>query len=557
VWVAAVILSALFVPSIAGHVAHSMNPHVFNGDAAQWVFPFFRYTEDAPVGVDVPGDYHLAIMPVGFRGLYQVLSPFVDPASISKVLPYLLLSVTLLGVGMSAGRMAGPHAGLIAAALALSAPHFLNESMGGLPRSFAFPLLALGAWALSVGHGTALAALVVLAQAFYPVAGVLLGLMLAGLLLVISSANRGRTERWSLQKRLSVVLLAAGVSIALFVPTAVTTKPWGRLLAPTDARIYPEVGPGGRWDDADMPSDRMPVPGVFLEIQTQFVKALDRDGGAPVVAWWQPAVQRRKADIVAGIAMALAAGVLLGARRDAAVRRMVLLPLTGALAYVVARLAVPYFYMPPRYVQYSLPLFVVIMLPVAGVFLARAVAKRHHALAARSTGAVAAGMLVMLTIGGRGDAVVGHDWPIGGNAAVFDYLAALPPDVLIAGWPGGIIENVPFYCHRRALVNEETDKAGHAGYVLEMRGRKRALAAALFGDADAALSELRNRYGVTHLIVDRRAVEGPPTYYAPIGAEATDAWHRGKARGFAVERVRTKTTVFQHGDLAVLDLSRL
>jgi hypothetical protein len=129
--------------------------------------------------------------------------------------------------------------------------------------------------------------------------------------------------------------------------------------------------------------------------------------------------------------------------------------------------------------------------------------------------------------------------------------------MLIAGWPGGTIENVSYTCRRRAFLTYETHNAHHEWYVLEMRRRMDALIMAFFSDDQRALVNLRDVFGVTHLIVSAEDFSRPPWYFAPFDSAINRAWRQGRERGFAVLRVLAQAAVWRDEKLTVLDLSKI
>ena len=106
-------------------------------------------------------------------------------------------------------------------------------------------------------------------------------------------------------------------------------------------------------------------------------------------------------------------------------------------------------------------------------------------------------------------------------------------------------------------MTRENHMAFHERYVLEMRRRMRALMAGLFGSDRQGLVELRDTFGVTHLIVNAEYFSKRPSYFAPFDAEVKRIWQKGMERGFWVQGVLAKATVFSEGKLSVLDLSRI
>jgi hypothetical protein len=128
---------------------------------------------------------------------------------------------------------------------------------------------------------------------------------------------------------------------------------------------------------------------------------------------------------------------------------------------------------------------------------------------------------------------------------------------LVAGWPGGIIDDVPYVCRRQAFVTRENHLAFHEAYVLEMRLRMLALTRAFYDTDPRALTNLRDTFGVTHLIVDAADLAKPASYFVPFDLEVTRLWQEARGRSFAVQAVIESAAIFREGRLAVLDLSKL
>ena len=78
-----------------------------------------------------------------------VWSRLADPRLLSKLLPYALLIVLIVAVGLTARRLGGSIAMWAAAAMCFASYYPLYRMTGGLPRSFAMPLLAVAACALA------------------------------------------------------------------------------------------------------------------------------------------------------------------------------------------------------------------------------------------------------------------------------------------------------------------------------------------------------------------------------------------------------------------------
>ena len=128
---------------------------------------------------------------------------------------------------------------------------------------------------------------------------------------------------------------------------------------------------------------------------------------------------------------------------------------------------------------------------------------------------------------------------------------------MIAGWPFGVVENVPYLALREVLVSWENHVVVHEEYAREMGARTRALIAAYYAADVEPVRRLKDDYGVTHLLVDRRHYEGEVQwYFEPFASELVEA--RAALTGEPeVLRQAGHAAVMSSGPWLLLDLHRL
>ncbi len=570
-----IVLALVYGPPLARHAARAVDPLIFNDDARQQIVPFFRYSDGVPG--DVITDYYLACTPVGFRALYRSAALAVDPAALSKALPYALLVVLLAAVAAAGYRLGGPTGATCAAALVLAGDTFLERMVGGLPRAFAHPLLAVAAAALVAGRPGWLAAATVAAMAFYPPAALTAGLALAAMLFALPAHDRGAACTWSVSRRLIVLAATAALALAVHAPTAVACAAFGPVIRPADVSAYREIGPGGRYE----PDDRAPFPGFARQASAvvgRMFRVTASGVAGPVDARTSGTTRSRpwrSASLPELLAALLGVGLLGLAWSCAEGRRLLVLVAAAAAAHTLARLLAPHLHLPDRYVAYPVPVLVVLAAPAVAVAAGATIAARWPRLAA--TGATrpgaggprdsvaalalgaALGVAVLALVGARVSADAGWGVRIRPDTAVYRAVAALPADAVVAGWPTGPVDSVPYVARRRALLTFETHQALHMGYANEMRRRARALFEAYFASAWAPIVRLREELGVTHLLVDQRHFgEAPPAYFAPYDSWIAEAWTRGRRDGFVLASTAREPAVrFREGALELLDLHAL
>jgi hypothetical protein len=540
----ALILATLFGPMLAEHVRNASDPFRFADDVRILIPPLYRTLDPALFPNDAVTDYYLAGLPDAPRLLYSLLSPLVDPARLSKILPYVLLALGMACLAVTSYRLGGRPAVLGALVLALGSAHVLGRMVGGLPRAFALPFLLAGLLALALGRPLALAALAVLSAAFYPVAGVLLGLSLLGLFL-LPAKDRGLGAGFSVRRR-AVVLAVTALGMALVVlPSALRLHAYGPALDASLAPSFPEAGEFGRFD----PPDRPPFPALPMAAVAPLTAALVGDG-APFIA----ATNLRSHGTAAAVVLFLVAvgGWVVLAKRRVEARRVLVFAGAVVVAHTVSLFATPHLFLPERYVAYGMPALALVMVPNAFSFLA------DHAKTSLKRVPLLFSLALFALVGAKGASWSGLTVLVPpAERPLYASVARLPKTAVVAGWPGFAIDNVPYLTRRTAFVTRETHMPFHRRYAELMRERMRALVDAYFASSPEPLRALHRRYGVTHLVVDRRHFDSPPPYFAPFDAEARVAFAAGRAKGFELLRVTNGGAATESGGLVLVELSRL
>jgi hypothetical protein len=547
-------------PALEAHMRRSTNPLIFNDDVRSLIFPFFQFHESGLFPHDYFGAYYLGCsLPLAYSAFYRFGAIVADPACISKVLPYVLLALTVIAVVLAARRLAGYLGALVAAALVLSQGIFFDGMAGGLPRAFAFPALALATMALVYGRPRLLAGIVCGSAGFYPVAGILGGISLMLWLFVLPASERGEAVDWGLARRVRLVIVTASISGLILLPMVLGARPYGRRLGPRDVTSYPEIGRGGRTREAAVPPFDT-FPETALGVARGFFKP---DGKA----WFQNVrdwANNRDGTgansnghlILKLVAGALLIGAILAAARSSAGCRLLLLGAAAWCGHLLARWLAPYFYFPERYGMYPVPILLVLLIPAAGAAIGAQLSGRRLSALGQRIGVIVMAAMVLLPFGGRGSNDAGLNIDVRSQRRLYDFLGHLPKDVLIAGWPTDV-DSVPYVSRRQVLISYESHLVWHQGCADEMRRRMRALIDAYFATDQKALVRLRDEFGVTHLIFRRSRLEEPPSYFRPFSVWARKAFNDGVGKGFEIPRHLDEATVFSDGPFVVLDLSRV
>jgi len=545
----------VFYPSFAKHVENGANPLRMHDDARVQIPPYYRYLEPNVWKDDYLGDYAISLVPVGHRLLYSTFGRFIPADVVGKAFGYLNYLATLIIVAWLASRLTRNRmSGWIAAAVIISSSVPMERMASGVNRAFAFPVMAMALACTMYGRVTKLAILVVVGSLFYPVAGLTAGAILAALLLLMPARDRGEAAGWSLPKRILALVLTAGVSAMVMLPTMIASRSYGGRVLDSEHDAYPEAGPLGTHGSEDI----APYPTLFDELNNAVSRTYVGEGDQLYKPARDLVFPHEKEMAWAFVALVLI-GLLFAAWKREDVRRVFPYLAGVAVAHTVAVLCAPYFYAPSRYVLYAVIPALAVLLPVGLDALFRGPANRPRRPWVRSALGIIACALLLMGAGGRGSTTRGLTVHVNDDdAQIYKFISQLPERAMIAGWPDDPMSNVPYVGHRRALMTGEMHLAYHKGYLDEVRRRITDFFEAYYASSTGPIFALRDKYGVTHMFLELKHFQGPaPGYMPPLGARAKAFADANRSRGFELMRQLDRATVAKSGRFVLIDISKL
>jgi hypothetical protein len=490
-------------PQVLKHMQYAMKQDVYNDDVLQQIWPFLQYYDRHLLRGDYIAQYYLdCFLPVGYKTLYILWAGFSDPRVLSKLLPYPALLVLLLAMARAGWRLSGLMGLWVSVFLVSGITYFLYRMTGGLPRMFAFPLLALMFVSLLEARPWWMAALTVFASLFYPVIAVVGGVTLACWLLLADSNRRGLNERWTLFRRMMLLAGTALLCLLSVAPLLKGSHDYGGRISTREIDQFPELRSGGRYDL----SDSYPFPSLPMDVSRTTTMMVYGVGSYwPWIGLWADKTMAIGACNVRWCFLwgswVLGFVVLcVGSWGNPAYYRFMLLFCVCAFLQVLSRLIYPTLFMPARYVEYVLPIFQVLITPLGWIALAKYLGKKIHQPKVAYSLAVLLCVLCVLINGKRGSATAGFSSGKSHALPITDVLAQLPENVLIAGWFNEPIKDVPYLCGRSVLVDLEVHQILHHDYALEMRRRTMAVIKAYYPHKLADVLQLRDEFGVTHML---------------------------------------------------------
>lgn len=457
---------------------------------------------------------------------------------------FLICAVLAFLSGRSVG---GAQVGWAALALVFTIGGVAGATAGGFPRATGLATIFLGVYgflsARSVATGIAS---IVGALLWYP-AAIICGFLFA-VQILWEKFFFDEAPVKPLSVRIALVALVGALTILPMVP-ALFDNQYGELIVQGD-QAWPEAGRGGRYGDGHglgAPEDKK----VWLKITA---KLLSNVGASwlPATPFWNRVA--KLTSLVAILATVLILGLL--SKRDFSARRLLALFFIGVALSAAAIVIAPAMYVPNRYVGCVWLAAVVVATPYAAFKYRDAFPAGLRGLPHGSLVLAASILGIVLVGAGR---LTTQGLSVRPNAAerqLLEFATQSPARSVFAGWPNGVIENVPYFSHRTAFLTSELHQAFHINVAREARARAIALIDAWYDKTPQGMVDLRHRYGVDYFIIDKSLI-GSADYFKPFDGRIRAMREAVGDDTLYVAHPDRQSVVFENSDYVVLSMRRL
>lgn len=540
-----------------------LEPYSFNGDALQHIAPFWRAFDPELLQHDyIITYYQQAILPFLFRWFYETLMVFTYPTQGARVVTIILSVMFIALCTLTAKRLAGQVASLGTLFLALGGVLKNFYFLGGIQRGFGFCITSAGLLAITSGNISLIAWLSVLAMPLYPATSVLLYAVLALVLLFCRAEYRGSAAPWSFQKR-GVVLIVTGVACGcMAIPQIWGGMRYGERLSISAESEYEEWGGNGRYTQGDR-GIRTGFLRDVLSVTTANILAERISGNRRASAGEKDTLGSRlgllpEQQRIIFFVLTLILGIFLYLhnknRLQGPVVRVGIFGLGIGVTYGLATVAFPLLYIPSRYTTIGITSLVSVVFPAIWT-QASYIATKTFVPSVRHAFSALTCVIVLIFLGWTN--LPSQPVPsAAGNMPLFAHLRSLPKNIVVATWPRGIASMIPLFSARSVLVYEEGHQIFHRDFLEEMRRRTRAIIKAYSATDRVPFEELRNTYGVTHVLITKQHLSNAPTYFQPFKREMRTARANSSPSELFLHQLVKEGTVFEFANLILIDLDR-
>ncbi|MBI2485370.1 MAG: hypothetical protein HYW01_00105 [Deltaproteobacteria bacterium] len=468
------------------------------------------------------------LQPPGYVFLYRTGSHFIDPLLFSKVIPILLVIISVLymfrlGKSLGGGEVAGFVAGMLFICDVFIigwGKHF----QAGISRSFAYPLFISFVYYF-VNKKPAKASInLVLQSLFYP------PIFLNSAFLWGISCMR---KSWIKEIKSSAILVVGFVVAGLILVNSYTSSPTflGTLISGSEAKTMPEFGPDGRSD-------------FFKEHLYEYL-FMGRAG-----------LNLDKVSVY--IALLIPMGFVLGKRVFRVKRTVYDIMISSLILFVIAHIVLFKLHLPSRYVLYTLPVaFNLLIAMNCEGFLEELRARYGINLLQKMPGPkMVFGFLlvaIIIILGYKVSSSATNE----NRVELYKFISTLPKDVLIAGYPNDM-DGVPLLSKRKVLVNMELALPYYSNYYSEIRKRTFDLFTAYYSNNPSEIMVFCKKYGVDYIVVNKNHFDwkflNEKIYYSPFGEYAKSLVEKNKS--FVLNDMVDSKKVFKKGTYSVISCNK-
>ena len=493
--------------------------YVVQDDARQHVFWMRRFIDPALFPNDLIADYYQSVASPGFATLYQLIAAVgIDPVVFSKILPLILTLIsTSYCFGICLQLLPVPSAGFVSTLLLNQNLWLKDDVISGTARAFMYPLFLAFLYYLLRRSWLPFLVAIALLGLFYP-SGAILG---AGILFL-------RLWRWDkkIQFRPNVFsITGSSVAVLTLLPQALESSSYGAVITAAAARIMPEFSELGRTR-------------FFVNNPFEFWFYGDRSGILPV-EWFRLPYKYFPLLLAIGLFLPILQRFPTRFPLVRHISNISILPqiaLVSLSLFFTAHILLFKLYLPSRYTQYSIRIFMALSAAITLIILIDAIllwAEQKLPSQLPSFLAITFTLVVILTIFSYPLLLKLKHFPIpsttsyitGNYSNLYKFLSQQPKDILIASLTNEA-NNIPIFAKRSVLTAREYSIPYHTGYYSQIQQRTIDLINAQYASDIQQVKKFIQKYRIDLWLLDRNYLFTPYKEIDNNSISSTERWIR-------------------------------
>ncbi|MDD5609965.1 MAG: hypothetical protein PHH69_00280 [Candidatus Omnitrophica bacterium] len=441
--------------------------YIIHDDVVQYVPPIYALHKGALNDALLDNDLMLKYMVIkdspGHLYLYYIFSFFIDPLALSKVLPFILAPLGAVLLFLIGKKLKNTTVGFFSSFIFLFyiwTLWFGGFLAGGYAKAFAFPIFFFFLYFLLSKNQIGCLAVLIMQILFYPpVAVISLMIYLFDLL----------EKKGNAKKEILFFIIS---SLVCFILAYLIYKRPNDFLGPevslSEMLRMPEFGPFGR--------DPLFGSGILNFLKSEDMSSIFLSPVMPYLS-----------------ACFLIAAFYLGKKLFRLPAIIFHIFITGIIAFLLAYIFLFFLFFPGRYLEYTLPIFLIL---VSAFAIEKLIASTDSRKIRAFLYIFFICMITSLNIPYLKENVFNY------NRLFYKFVMTTPEDSLIAGHPYDM-DPVTTFTKRKVLVQFELSNAWYKNYYSKVEERTRDLFGAYYSDSLGDIYKFFKKYNINYLVVNK------------------------------------------------------
>ena len=489
-------------------------------DANQFLMPIMAFKYNPLLQESIMVKYITEVYPIGYLNYLKILSCFIDPVWLVKILPIfltILTSIFLYKIGQSSSsHIMGFFMGYIGLL------HFwtFQTFTGATPRSFALPILCIFLYYIYIEHYLIAGFLLILATLFYPTTALIA--IFIYILSCFKYDNQIRLICRNSVKKIVLMLLLCFLLILL---------------------IY-------------LIPDKEVAVNAFNFNQMRNMEEFYIFGKEPfffnnAMGWLKSGHSGINLNITLTTLFYLSLiSIVILKKKTFSIPKQIwqMMIISTILFFISFPLSLKLYY-PNRFVIFSLPLF---LITIISLMLSKIIAS----ISSIKKGICCLVLICLVITGFYFPSLNGMLQNNESSKELFIFLKTLPNDTMIAAHPY-ISEPIPTFAHRKVFINHRLNLPWHSTYYKKIKKRNLDFFEAYYSDSVDTILRFCQKYNINYLIIDITHfgidyIEAKKFYLSPFNDYIiTQVKNKNN---FAIFELINERCVFDDGKILVLKM---
>lgn len=452
------------------------NNFIINDDNLQHTIVYNIYKNPELLNTSYSIKYYLDMSPIGYKYIFSISKLLnIEIIVFSKIIAISLYIITLIITFFLGKNFDKDIGGIIMVSLYSISLTFIDKIAGGLPRAFAYPLVALFLLGIFSQNLKITCCSFIASALFYPPLLLNFSIVLLINVMLTYKLNGFKKQDFFI---LSITIIS---SLCFLTPTILKSYYYGGYFAPNEYGILPELNPNcGRISIKADTYQSIPFVDLLL-VELMNIFHIQN----PYIIYFLSTIS------IIGLIISY---------KKLQIKLIMLIFTSTTLAFYISQFFYPKFYIPSRNLTFFLP------------FLFFSTIINFIIEFAKKVKLYLVYFFIILGLTLIATPYYGYNYDFREYKDLFNEIKKTPKSAIIAGLPDPILDGVQLFGERAILVGYETFAPFHKNYLLSQRRKMIDNIELLFTENKDDFNKLIKKYKITHILIPKNFPDRLETY---------------------------------------------